>query len=206
MVNVLLTYSAPAERASDAEVAADHQKLLQEPLVQQLLDSLPEPAMILNPQRQVVLADGLAALLNAEPEQLLGRRPGEILHCIHSQECAGGCGTSKFCAQCGAGRAIWESQTTNTAQARECRMTCATWRRFAVRGPEGVGHSPGRQRAVHGLRRPGQGQRETSDSASRQPVPPAAAPCEAISSGQGANVTEAGYLGSGCPKAGRAIV
>jgi len=63
MVNVLLTYSAPAERASTAEVAADHQKLLQEPLVQQLLDSFPEPAMILNPQRQVVLAsDKLAAL------------------------------------------------------------------------------------------------------------------------------------------------
>jgi len=86
-VNVLLTYSAPAERASAAEVAADHQKLLQEPLVQHLLDTLPEPAMILNPQRQVVLAnDKLTALLNAKPEQLLGCRPGEILNCIHSQD------------------------------------------------------------------------------------------------------------------------
>jgi len=126
-VNVLLTYSAPAERASAAEVAADHQKLLQGPLVQHLLDTLPEPAMILNPQRQVVLAnDKLTALLNAKPEQLLGCRPGEILNCIHSQDCAGGCGTSKFCGQCGAGRAIWESQATNTAQVGECRMTCAT--------------------------------------------------------------------------------
>ncbi|HXR40047.1 MAG TPA: PAS domain-containing protein [Terracidiphilus sp.] len=126
-MNVLLTYSAPAERASAAEVAADHQKLLQEPLVHQLLDSLPEPAMILNPQRQVVLANRkLAALLSAEPEQLLGRRPGEILTCIHSQDGAGGCGTSKFCAQCGAAGAIWESQTTNTAQVRQCTMTCAT--------------------------------------------------------------------------------
>ena len=127
IVNVLLTYSAPAERASAAEVAADHQKLLQGPLVQHLLDTLPEPAMILNPQRQVVLAnDKLTALLNAKPEQLLGCRPGEILNCIHSQDCAGGCGTSKFCGQCGAGRAIWESQATNTAQVGECRMTCAT--------------------------------------------------------------------------------
>lgn len=39
MVSVLLTYSAPAERATAAEVEADHQRLLQEPLVQQLLDS-----------------------------------------------------------------------------------------------------------------------------------------------------------------------
>lgn len=126
-MNVRLTYSAPPERASAADVAADYQKLLQEPLVQQLLDSFPEPAMILNPQRQVVLAnDKLAALLNAEPEQLLGRRPGEILNCIHSQDCDGGCGTSKFCAKCGAAGAIWESQKTNTAQVQECRMTCAT--------------------------------------------------------------------------------
>ena len=125
-MNVLLTYSAPPERASAAEVAADHQKLLQEPALQRLLDSLPEPAMILNTQRQVVLANHkLAGLLNAEPEELLGSRPGEILNCIHSRDGAGGCGTSKFCTQCGVARTICETQTTSTTRIRECRITCA---------------------------------------------------------------------------------
>ena len=125
-MNILLTYSAPPERASDAEVAADHQTLLREPTLQRLLESLPEPAMILNPQRQVVLANQkLAALLNAEPEELLGSRPGEILNCIHSREGAGGCGTSKFCAQCGVARTICETQTTSTTRSRECSITCA---------------------------------------------------------------------------------
>jgi hypothetical protein len=49
-LNVLLTYSASAERASAAEIAVDHQKLLELPQFQQLLDNLPEPAMILNRQ------------------------------------------------------------------------------------------------------------------------------------------------------------
>jgi len=125
-LNVLLTYSAPPERASAAEVAADHQTLLQEPTLQRLLESLPEPAMILNQQRQVVLANQkLAALLDAEPEELLGSRPGEILNCIHSREGAGGCGTSKFCAQCGVARTILETQTSSTTRARECSITCA---------------------------------------------------------------------------------
>jgi len=125
-LNVLLTYSAPPERASAAEVAADHQTLLQEPTLQRLLESLPEPAMILNAQRQVVLANQkLAALLNAEPEELLGSRPGEILNCIHSREGAGGCGTSKFCAQCGVARTICETQTTSATRVRQCSITCA---------------------------------------------------------------------------------
>lgn len=130
-LNVLLTYSAPAERASGAEIAADHQKLLEQPVFQQLLDSLPEPAMILNPQRQVVLASHkLAALLKVTPDELLGSRPGEILNCVHSSEGSGGCGTSRFCAQCGTARTIFEAQTTGTTRMRECRIGCA--------GEEGV--------------------------------------------------------------------
>lgn len=103
-LNVLLTYSAPPGRASAAEVAADHQTLLQDPTLQQLLESLPEPAMILNQQRQVVLANHkLAALLNVEPAELLG----------------------KYCAQCGVARTIFETQTTGTTCGRECRISCA---------------------------------------------------------------------------------
>jgi len=124
-LNVLLTYSAPAERASAAEIAADHQKLLEQAQFQQLLDNLPEPAMILNRQRQVVLASHkLAALLKVTPDELLGSRPGEILNCVHSSEGSGGCGTSRFCAQCGVARTIFEAQATGTTRVRECRIAC----------------------------------------------------------------------------------
>src|SRR5215472_2753606 len=124
-VKELTTHFAPAERATGGEIRADHEKLRNAPLIRQLLDSFPEPAMLLNPQRQIVLGnDKLLALLGAGMEAILGLRPGEMLNCIHAKDEQAGCGTSKFCSQCGAVSAIWESSRTNTAQVRECRITC----------------------------------------------------------------------------------
>jgi hypothetical protein len=124
-VKNLTTYFAPAERATGREIRTDHEKLRNVPLIRQLLDSFPEPAMLLNPQRQIVLAnDKLQVLLGADSDAVLGLRPGEMLNCIHAKDEEAGCGTSKFCSQCGAVSAIWESSRTNTAQVRECRITC----------------------------------------------------------------------------------
>jgi PAS domain-containing protein len=123
---LIQSYFAPPERAEAAEISAQYRRLRATPLIQQLLDCFPEPAMILNPQRQVVQANNaLAGLLKVEATELLGLRPGEILNCIHAHECAGGCGTSKFCRQCGAVRAIWDASRTQTDQCEECRITCA---------------------------------------------------------------------------------
>jgi Histidine kinase-, DNA gyrase B-, and HSP90-like ATPase/PAS domain len=122
-VNNLITHFAPAERATGEEIRIDHEKLRNVPLIRQLLDSFPEPAMLLNPQRQIVLAnDKLLDLLGSDSDAILGLRPGEMLNCIHAKDEEAGCGTSKFCSQCGAVSAIWESGRTNTAQVRECRI------------------------------------------------------------------------------------
>lgn len=126
-VSALATCFAPPQRADAAQVEADHQELMETPLILQLLNSFPEPVMVLNPERQIVLAnDPLAALLNVDPEKLLGLRPGEALNCIHTWDCASGCGTSKFCTQCGAVRSIWECSKSQTPQVQECRITCAS--------------------------------------------------------------------------------
>jgi hypothetical protein len=125
IVEQLITHFAPPERATGKEIRTDHEKLRNVPLIRQLLDSFPEPAMLLNPQRQIVLAnDKLLALLGVDLDAVLGLRPGEMLNCIHAKDENAGCGTSKFCSQCGAVNAIWASSRTNTAQVRECRITC----------------------------------------------------------------------------------
>jgi PAS domain S-box-containing protein len=41
-----------------------------------------------------------AALLGPEPEQAIGLRGGEILHCIHSTEMDAGCGHAPSCGDC----------------------------------------------------------------------------------------------------------
>ena len=64
---LIQSYFAPPERAEAAEISAQYRRLRATPLIQQLLDCFPEPAMILNPQRQVVQANNaLAGLLNVE--------------------------------------------------------------------------------------------------------------------------------------------
>lgn len=122
----LTTHFATPERASQEAVADQHQSLKWQVLVQQLLDSSPEPILVLNQERQVVLAnDKMTALLGVTQEAQLGRRPGEIFDCIHAWENEAGCGTSEFCKECGAVQAICASQESSTPQWRECRMSCS---------------------------------------------------------------------------------
>jgi hypothetical protein len=55
-------------------------------------------------------------------ENLLGQRPGEVLHCINANREIGGCGTSINCSVCGAVNCILESQKTNQTIVKECRI------------------------------------------------------------------------------------
>lgn len=117
----LPTSFAPAERLDADEIGQQHRQL--RPLLAELLDCLPDPVVILNQQRQIVLASrSFAQLLGLSAEELLGVRPGEALQCAHRHETPGGCGTSTFCRYCGAAQAIVESQRTAGARVEECRI------------------------------------------------------------------------------------
>jgi hypothetical protein len=123
----LSTAFAPAERASAKQLASEHQELLDNPAARVLLDGFPEPAAILNRQRQIVLANKrLAEALGKPAEALIGLRPGEALNCIHWTAGKGGCGTSEECRLCGAVNAIVNSQNTSAQAVQECRITSST--------------------------------------------------------------------------------
>lgn len=118
------TQFAPPERASAEMIHHQAQYFLNLPLVNQLFNAVPDIVLILNEQRQIIVANNnlLKVLgLNSE-ETLLGLRPGEALNCIHAFEVEGGCGTSEFCESCGAVQAILSSlRGKETIQ--ECRIT-----------------------------------------------------------------------------------
>jgi signal transduction histidine kinase len=59
----------------------------------------------------------------ASIESILGKRPGEVVSCIHSTDEPSGCGTSAACAYCGAVNAIIESQNTGKKSTREALIT-----------------------------------------------------------------------------------
>jgi signal transduction histidine kinase len=93
-------------------------------LLKAVLDASPSVVLVLNSCRQIVYYNrALLDLLQIDdPGELLGRRPGEAVGCLHADECQGGCGTSESCQYCGALITIMEGLGGRTAT-RECRIT-----------------------------------------------------------------------------------
>ncbi len=117
------TKYTPAERLSEEEVKRqvmifDHNETLNE-----FLGRIPAIFIIVNKYRQVVYMNkgaleftGLGGLTT-----IIGKRPGEMLGCIHSQDEEGECGTSEACTYCGAVNAVIESQKGMPTM-KECRL------------------------------------------------------------------------------------
>ncbi len=118
------TFFAPPERASRNEIEKSHRRLAKIPNVQMVIDALPYVAGVINPYRQLVLANRpLLEMMRMEDiEDALGQRPGEAAGCVHSGEMEAGCGCSRHCRYCGAVEAVLEAQRVRKKTSRECRL------------------------------------------------------------------------------------
>lgn len=113
---------APPERASEKSVEEQVVSLLDHPYIEKLYDSISEGLLILNPERQIVYANGsFLAALGVDFKAIKGLRPGEALRCVHAFETEGGCGTTEFCRECGVAQGILSSQRGMPAL-KECRI------------------------------------------------------------------------------------
>lgn len=120
------TEFAPAERAP-AEVIENQRLAVKETCRNEiLLDSIPDIALILNKERQIVYCNEslLGALEISDPGLIYGQRPGEALNCVHARKTDGGCGTTEYCGNCGAVLAILTTREKGRKDVRECRITC----------------------------------------------------------------------------------
>jgi signal transduction histidine kinase len=124
MGTLLHTDFAPAERSALDVVQNQFNAFSTDPLLLEFLNALPTIFLILNQQRQVVYANHrLLDLLDVpDTDTVLGKRPGELLDCVHASENDCGCGTTIFCRTCGAVRAILASLDGHKAL-EECRIT-----------------------------------------------------------------------------------
>jgi len=89
-----------------------------------VLENILNAILILNKNRQIVYMNSRAAkLMNVEDyEVLLGLRPGEAIQCTHAKDSEYGCGTTVFCKECGANKAIQDG-FNRTPSVQECRIT-----------------------------------------------------------------------------------
>jgi len=129
------TMFAPGDRADLLSVRHDAEGLRRSEIAESAIDRLTVFVTVLNRQRQIVYANQplLDFLGASSPQAVLGKRPGEALGCVHASECVCGCGTTEFCRECGAVKAILESQMKRVAAAEECRITTAAGRAYDLR-------------------------------------------------------------------------
>ncbi len=115
--------STRIERSTRFQIQQQSRYFTHFPLLQWLLDTVPDAVLILNDHRQIVFANqGLLKLVGVKkPDFLIGMRVGEALNCVHAFESRGGCGATEFCSTCGGLEAIVSSfkgkETVN-----ECRV------------------------------------------------------------------------------------
>ncbi|MFO0926370.1 MAG: PAS domain-containing sensor histidine kinase [Gemmataceae bacterium] len=117
------TYFASPDRAGPSELARQRASVAGEPLIQSLIDAMPEMVVLVNAHRQIVAVNELAARWLGRPiGELIGLRPGEAMGCAHAADGPAGCGTSPFCKVCGAVHALVQSQSTDQPCVGECRI------------------------------------------------------------------------------------
>jgi signal transduction histidine kinase len=118
------TYFAPAGRDDPISLERRVGIVRRTEFVQAMLDAIPVPAIVMNGCRQILAVnESLRRLLEANPDEIIGRRPGEVMGCAYWHEGPDGCGTSKHCLTCGAVSAILDSQRYPERAVRECRMS-----------------------------------------------------------------------------------
>lgn len=117
-------YFLPSPRLPLSAVMAQRQAIVGYPLVETILDGLPNPTILVNQSRQIVLANEAFVSITAKSKDALcGLRPGEALACIHSHAAPDGCQTTAFCQVCGAAKALSGCEASQKKVVEECRIS-----------------------------------------------------------------------------------
>lgn len=121
--NNTLTDFTLAKRLGNGRLQKQSEKIKQNKLVADLMNSISQMLVVLNEHRQIIYANNAySAFLGLENSgSLIGKRPGESFNCINAYMNDAGCGTTEFCKTCGAARAIQESQK-GIQSTKECKI------------------------------------------------------------------------------------
>ena len=118
------TYFAPAGRLTREMLQQDIDSAVANPVIDGLLNTVSGLVAVLNGHRQILAVnDAFLSMLGINnADSALGLRPGEAIGCIHRDANEGGCGTSRYCATCGAAIAIVSCLARNKAVERTCAI------------------------------------------------------------------------------------
>lgn len=118
------THFASADRSEPDILERELRSVRASPVIEALLDSVSGMLAVLNRHRQVLAVNSafIEELGIEDPELALGLRLGEAVDCLHATAGPGGCGTSEYCATCGAAIAIVTAQGFAEPVERICAL------------------------------------------------------------------------------------
>jgi hypothetical protein len=119
-----MTHFASPERSSKKELDQQIEIICNNPVIDGLMNTVNGFLAVLNENRQILAVNNefMQMLGIEDPQQVLGLRPGESIHCIHANKEKGGCGTSKYCSTCGAAIAVVSSLSEDVPVKRRCAI------------------------------------------------------------------------------------
>ncbi len=92
-------------------------------IVASVLDAIPSPIFVVDDDVQIIGFNLAASQMVAQdPEVVIRRRAGEILHCVHSTEAPGGCGRAEPCKDCPVRNSVNESVRGHQVVRKRARM------------------------------------------------------------------------------------
>jgi hypothetical protein len=111
-INPIKSFYAPANRATQETIKSEFNLLSNDVYFQMFIEAMPDVAIVVNHERQVIYAN--KALLGLISEQdivdNIGMRPGELFRCNNLDEFSNGCGTTRSCRYCGVVNSVLEAQ------------------------------------------------------------------------------------------------
>ena len=117
------TRFTPTDRVEQTQITRQVKNIRRNQTMTTLLETAPGLLVIVNEHRQVVALNRAftETLGITDPEQALGLRFGEMLHCRYAGNETDGCGTTPYCPSCGAIIAMMAAIDDN----RSCERICA---------------------------------------------------------------------------------
>jgi hypothetical protein len=119
----LHTDFAPPAKNSAEEIKKQVEYFIEDGIFSSLLNAVPTFLLVVNESRQIVYANDAAKKLfpGDHLEGLYGKRTGELLNCSVFAESESGCGTTRFCSNCGAIKSMLAS-LSGIENNEECRI------------------------------------------------------------------------------------
>jgi signal transduction histidine kinase len=116
------TFFASPERTDELKLRKSISQTGTNEVISGLLQASAGILAVLNEQRQVLAVNDafLREFGIHDAGHILGLRPGEAVGCVHAWDMEAGCGTSQWCATCGAAIAIVAALAQKKPQQRKC--------------------------------------------------------------------------------------